>query len=200
MGQRLCIEIKNDGMSLAVAYYHWSAYTDSALTLVEKALEFACEYDADEFPDDRVFAVMMLQETGAGLNYETNRYYAMTDYSDMLSYGEDFEFQKFIDRDSGFISVLKKTIEETLVYAEGYVCIDITNKSVNFEVLWEMNKQELDEFIEENNYDSDISKLDFDPHDIPFEKFWDFKKSIFKAEDKGGVFQDINSRFYANIA
>ena len=34
MGQRLNIEIKKDSKVLANAYYHWSAYTSSALQML----------------------------------------------------------------------------------------------------------------------------------------------------------------------
>jgi len=36
MGQRLNIEIISNGKCLANAYYHWSAYSDSAIDLAIK--------------------------------------------------------------------------------------------------------------------------------------------------------------------
>ena len=40
MGQRLNVEIWNNGEVLANAYYHWSAYTESAAHIVDKALNY----------------------------------------------------------------------------------------------------------------------------------------------------------------
>ena len=39
MGQRLNIEIKKDSKVLANAYYHWSAYTSSALQMLPKSID-----------------------------------------------------------------------------------------------------------------------------------------------------------------
>ena len=39
MGQRLNIEIIENGKVLANAYYHWSGYTSSSLELTQEILE-----------------------------------------------------------------------------------------------------------------------------------------------------------------
>ena len=39
MGQRLNIEIKKDSKVLANSYYHWSAYTSSALQMLPKSID-----------------------------------------------------------------------------------------------------------------------------------------------------------------
>lgn len=64
MGQRLNIEIWNNGQVLANVYYHWSGYTSSALALTRKVVDGINKTVCD---DDRLRAVWLLQNTGAGL-------------------------------------------------------------------------------------------------------------------------------------
>lgn len=72
MGQRLNIEIINNGQVLANAYYHWSAYTLSSLELVAKVLSAYNKISLDTSEAVRLAeyqekAVWALQSTGAGL-------------------------------------------------------------------------------------------------------------------------------------
>ena len=38
MGQRLVIEIKEGDTVLAIAYYHWSGYTETSLNLLNEVM------------------------------------------------------------------------------------------------------------------------------------------------------------------
>lgn len=63
MGQRLNIEIKSKGKVVANCYYHWSAYTRSALQLTK---EIISNFDSIQDNDDVKRAVKLLESTGAG--------------------------------------------------------------------------------------------------------------------------------------
>ena len=63
MGQRLNIEIKSKGKVVANCYYHWSAYTRSALQLTK---EIISNFDSIQDNDDVERAVKLLESTGAG--------------------------------------------------------------------------------------------------------------------------------------
>lgn len=67
MGQRLNIEIVSGGEVIANAYYHWSAYTRSAIGLAKEAIA-AYEHLANQCKDELALAIRMLEETGAGVN------------------------------------------------------------------------------------------------------------------------------------
>ena len=45
MGQRLVVTVKNNGNDLAKIYFHWSAYTVSALMEARKIVDCICEED-----------------------------------------------------------------------------------------------------------------------------------------------------------
>ena len=63
MEQRLNIEIKSKGKVVANCYYHWSAYTRSALQLTK---EIISNFDSIQDNDDVKRAVKLLESTGAG--------------------------------------------------------------------------------------------------------------------------------------
>ena len=45
MGQRLVVTVKNNGKDLAKIYFHWSAYTVSALMEARRIVDCICEED-----------------------------------------------------------------------------------------------------------------------------------------------------------
>ena len=75
MGQRLNIEIVKDGEVLANSYYHWSAYSNCAINLAIQIInnfEYIKKYKINDNCNnhDLLFAIRLLEETGAGLQYD----------------------------------------------------------------------------------------------------------------------------------
>lgn len=73
MGQRLNIEIVKNGEVLANSYYHWSGYSNSAVDLTIKIIEEfeyikKCKVEQYIKNQDLLFAIRLLEETGAGVN------------------------------------------------------------------------------------------------------------------------------------
>ena len=66
MGQRLNLEIWNNGKLLANAYYHWSAFTESSAEIISKALNYI-ENNTLEDNNVLLYAIRILESTGAGL-------------------------------------------------------------------------------------------------------------------------------------
>ena len=139
MGQRLNIEIIENGKVLANAYYHWSGYTSSSLELTQEILE---AIEKINYEDRVINAIKLLEETGAGLT------------DDEIAYGKkyikDFDKYSFIDcmgRNKGLIAISDKGIKETEFWEEARVEIDLTNKIVNFEAIWEVTKKEFENEI-----------------------------------------------------
>ena len=72
MGQRLNIEIKKKDKVLANCYYHWSAYSNCAINLTLQIInhfEYVEKYEMKEEVNnkDLLFAIRLLEKTGAGL-------------------------------------------------------------------------------------------------------------------------------------
>ena len=118
MGQRLNMEIYHKGECIANAYYHWSAYTCSALTTIKDALykyeerkKEATNKDGDI--DYTLLAIRMLEDTGSGFNKESIKF-AKEMYPDLI-----FNMSK--NRNEGITSIDEKNMDETRNYEEGRV-------------------------------------------------------------------------------
>lgn len=73
MGQRLNIEIVKNGEILANGYYHWSGFSNSAINLAIQIInnyEYIKECKVERYikKQDLLFAIRLLEETGAGVN------------------------------------------------------------------------------------------------------------------------------------
>lgn len=165
MGQRLNIEIVQDGKELANCYYHWSAYTSSAIELTKRVIdEF---YDADAKEKGFKLAVKLLESTGAGINSVERQRIELS--NDMVLHNMIYADCK--DRNEGMIAVTPAGMSETRSWEEGRVTIDIGSETVCFDVMFYYDK---DEYIEEYGDDIDIQnirRVDFDFGEIPFEEF-----------------------------
>lgn len=184
MGQRLNIEICDNAKTLANAYYHWSAYTSSALEMMTAIIETYYEL-SDKINDKVELAVELLQATDAGINREEK---------ERIKNNPDFahiNFQPCIDRNEGLLAVTEEGIEETRCYEEGRVTINIENETFCFEVFFEYTKQE----YEEDYGIEALSKLSKIKHNIlydylPFSKV-DWLNDFIK-NNPAGVIANVN--------
>lgn len=143
MGQRLNIEIMDGEKVLANSYYHWSAYTSSALDLTKQIVGAAGSISND---DKLKYAVALLELTGAGINdTEKHRIEADTehDYSSIV-------FMDCNSRNEGLIAVTKEGVEETRYWEEGRVTIHIDSRTIDFSVFWTLGRKEYEDDYEES--------------------------------------------------
>ena len=131
MGQRLNIEIKDDGKVLANAYYHWSGYTGSALELLEVVVG---KYRNAEAIGGVKLAVEILASTGAGFNNEEiERVKKIPEFSGI-------ELQPATNRNDGLLSITAEGIEETQRYAEETAVFDIGTEEIDFDLYYEYDR------------------------------------------------------------
>lgn len=166
MGQRLNIEICNSTRTLANAYYHWGAYTDSALEYTAEIID-AYHNLSGQITDELQLVVKLLEATGAGITDEEK---------ERITHDPDFDFSGInfssaIDRNEGLIAVTEKGMEETLSWEEGRVTINIEEANFCFDVVSYYDK---DEYVEDYGVKS-LSKLTQIDHNffldyLPFEK------------------------------
>lgn len=183
MGQRLNIEIIDGwGMTLANCYYHWSAYTGSAIELVETIIEASEDIACDSLLER---AVKLLESTGAGINdFEKTRIEA-----DATNKFDGIDFKPCVDRNKGLISVTLEGISDTRKWEEGRVEINIEDKTIDFYMYL---SEDSDYYISNQFEDVDVENLSMnekeallirdgmsrlkytweDFEDIPFEEFY----------------------------
>ena len=205
MGQRLNIEITdNKGTELANCYYHWSAYSLSSL---EEAMTVISNFDKlrKEIADNTLLAIRMFENCeNAGLCEES--YTAATE-----KYPNE-TFKKGTDRNNGLISITESDMNETRMYEEGRITINVDSKTIDFNVYFdtsddsenlmyeaiekkygrdadpvnysdEIIKEAIDEYTE--NCPKIAENFSFDLENIPFDKIEEFYNFLKDAADKG---------------
>lgn len=187
MGQRLALEVDFENETLANAYFHWSAYTRSALDLLLKIAKYA---EAHKDINPRQLAVMALMETGALPNESDREEVARILDQDI----EDVNVA--VSRNDGLLGVSQDSINDTKRYAEGIATLIINDDGTfcgdmdmfgtyeNFEeVLEVMDLEEDDEEVE------DYKDLQVYPHgdDLSMESVEDIENLVNFLDELVGV-------------
>lgn len=178
MGQRLNLEIRIDNTEdsvLANCYYHWSAYTSSALEITKQVVNEIKKVGEEPFKEKPcVSAIRLLEFTGGGLTGEEMKF-AKEEFPSEV-------FKPAVDRNRGLIAYTDSGIKETRDWAEGEVFINLKDKTVGFNVfsVWE-NEEDYKNEYEPDEYT--LTELDYDTSAIPFDKFDDFCSKVLNGGD-----------------
>ena len=167
MGQRLNIEIIENGKCLANAYYHWSAYTDSSFELAKEVIEAIPTINEN---NPVLKAIKLLEVTGARL-IESDLEYAK-------EIGIVSDFIIATNRNDGLIGITEKSIDETRKWQEHALYIYLDEERMNFQVIynqkvWEWEKDQR-EYEDNPKKREDLPVLDIDFTDVKFDKIDDF--------------------------
>ena len=169
MGQRLVVQIEQNGEPLANAYYHWSAYTYTAANLAEMVREYLAE--ADKTWSNLKKAVWALYKTGARFNpIETAR--LNSEYWNRDNF--DFVFDGIpADRNEGLLCITEEGMDDNIRWEEGRVDVDIETKEIYFDVV---GIELVEDYLEWNNEPDSLK-----PEDMPV---LDFSQRLkFKDEE-----------------
>ena len=174
MGQRLNVEMIANGKSLVNAYFHWSAYTHEALSILQEIIETQEKIDIlDEIknmPLDKK-AIYLLISIGAGITPEDMH---LNKYPDI--------WIKAINRNYGLINISEEQKEICRTWEERRITIDIVEKTFDFNVFFEFSKEEAEEI---NGTKMDFLKI------LPIEtsgSYEDFRKFKAKLEEDPDYF------------
>lgn len=176
MGQRLNIEIIENGKCLANAYYHWSAYTDSSYDLARSIIN-AIPIINEE--NSVLRAIRLLEVTGARL-IENDIGYAKE-----IGIGSDFITAT--NRNDGLIGITEKSIDETRKWQEHALYIYLDEGRMNFQVIynqkvWDWEKDQREYEDNPKNRD-DLPVLDIDFTDVKFDKIDEFGEFLRKYHE-----------------
>lgn len=198
MGQRLVIQITDDNVRLANAYYHWSAYTGSSAELTKQILDNLENVNKDYTLLQQ--AVWLLYMTGA--RFAPDELERMDkDEIDRTQFDFAFDDMK-VNRNDGLISVSEEGMDESIAWEEGHVEIDLTTKTVCFDVIFTETAEEYTEY--NKDYD-DAKKVDelpvldiddcFEFTYCQFYDFYDKVMNLLKSCDYTGVSKDRTTVF-----
>lgn len=175
MGQRLNIEIMSGDKVLANAYYHWSAYS---ITAIEMAKNIINEYYEIDEKNEIFKAVKLLECTGAGVNDKERNFIKNNPLLNGL------KIQNSIDRNKGLLSISKNGIQTTRDWEEGRITIHIDTETFDFNVLCRIGIDEYREVYERKVEDVPfIENFSFD--NIPFSDIDKAVEIINKYEECG---------------
>lgn len=161
MGQRLVVTVRSQGKDLCNIYYHWSAYTMSALYTTKEILD--CIYNHEDESESELLLrlIRFCEENGGGISNGPNG--DEWKYIQNLYPNEVFKAE-MISRNNGLISLSEKEMAESQYWSEGDVIINLDEDEVNFGVF--CGYDDVEEYIEERkSWDDDFEEMNIE--DIP---------------------------------
>ena len=175
MGQRLNLEIWNNGKVLANAYYHWSAFTESSAEIISKALNYI-ENNTLEDNNALLYAVRILESTGAGLTEDEIA------YANTINELKGKAFSPCVNRNYGLIAITEKGIEDIRYWEEYSAYIYIDEKRISFRILYEQKSWEYEK-MQKEEYDNivsarDLQRKEWNIDDIKFDSWKKFSEFI----------------------
>lgn len=167
MGQRLVITIHAFDEDIAKIYYHWSAYTTSALQEAKDIIDNVKWFDAANKDELILRITKQLEKCGGGVNIR-----------DREAFKEKYPnevFEDDINRNYGLIAITERGMEELEYWSEGDLTIDFDAEKVYNEVMFtyesdeEFKQDRADAGFEEDDVDvKNIQKILFDPTEVYF--------------------------------
>lgn len=153
MGQRLVVTIKHNDEYLAKIYYHWSAYTYSALLETKKIIDCIYNHEDESKRELQLRLIRFCEENGGGINGDDSEF----EYIRNMYPGEEFKTENY-SRSYGLIALSEKGMKELQMWSEGDVEIDLDEEMVRFGVYgW---YEHIDHYNEERaEWDEDFELL-----------------------------------------
>jgi len=129
MGQRLIISIDVMGETIAKLYYHWSAYTTSALYETQKVVECIYNHEDETVKELQLRLIRFCERNGGGIRGDEAEF----KYIQSMFPNETFKKDDY-SRSYGLIALSKKGMQELQDWSEGDVTIDVDEDLINFGV------------------------------------------------------------------
>ena len=153
MGQRLVISVINDGGDFCKIYYHWSAYTLSALEETRKIINCIYNHKDETEKELKLRLIHFCEKNGGGIDGANGE----IDYVKNLYPNETFLTDGY-SRNDGLIAISERGMDDMQRYSEGDVFIDIENDTVDFCVY--SGYDDIDEYNQErSSWDDDYTPL-----------------------------------------
>ena len=129
MGQRLVCTIAKGEREIAKIYYHWSAYTLSALYETQKIVD--CIYDHNDETEKQLQLrlIRFCEENGGGIRGDDAEFEYIQNMYPNLEFKKDG-----YSRNNGLIAISESGMEDLQSWSEGDVIINIDEDLINFGV------------------------------------------------------------------
>ena len=122
MGQRLVITVENNQEELAKIYYHWGAYTLSALEYAKDIIDYLAQHPSLDIP---LALIRYAESNGGGIDYSPEQLQYL-----YLRYPAAIFKTKDMSRNDGLVAVTPKAMEDVQSCSEGDLWINIDTKII----------------------------------------------------------------------
>ena len=178
MGQRLVVTVKNNGKDLAKIYFHWSAYTVSALMEARKIVDCICEEDYKTEKELQLRLIHFCEENGGGIDGGSDS--PEFKYIQNMFPNETFKSEG-INRTYGLIALSENGMNDLQNWSEGDLDIILDEDLIinyvyfgydNFEEYKE-NRSDWDDDFDKDMKLEDIPDIGYDLCEIGFDEIDD---------------------------
>lgn len=147
MGQRLVITVQHGSENIARIYYHWSAYTRSALKEARDIIKYLDDVDPKTVPQIQLALIHLCEKNGGGID-------GGLDSLEGVYIQERWPREQFRkatpDCSYGLIAITESGMDEMLGWAEGELTIDVEDRMIYNEVFWSSGLESWKESYGEN--------------------------------------------------
>ena len=163
MGQRLVVNVVKDKESVAAIYFHWSAYTQSALWEAQKIID---AIDRHEHDDLRLLLIRYCEENGGCI--DGGKY--SIEFKAIQEMYPNETFKEDGSRNEGLIAITEDGMNNLYGWAEGTLEINLDDGYVYNHVYDVETLDEYNDWREEECKLDDFELLDIDLNVIEFDK------------------------------
>lgn len=168
MGQRLVVTVRSKDDDICKIYYHWSAYSVSALMETKEILDVILDEENDS--DLKLRLIRFCEQNGGGIDGGKGSEewdYIAREYPDEVFKAEG------ISRNRGLIALSKKGMDDIQYWSEGDIIIDLDDTTITNWVHClrsiEQYNELMEELGEEEKVLEDIPELQCDLTEFTFE-------------------------------
>ena len=165
MGQRLVVTVNIKGEDIAKLYYHWSAYSISALAQTREIVN--CLLDSDNEIEDLRLRLIRFAESEGGCIQGCGD---SKEFAAIQAMYPNEVFKTEGSRNDGLIALTEEGMNDLESWSEGSVTIYLDDGTVWNSVFDMETIDEYNEWFEEDRSLEDFPELDIDLEEIPFDK------------------------------
>ena len=182
MGQRLICTIKTNEKTLCNIYFHWSAYTYSALLETKKIIDCIYNHKYETEKELMLRLIRFCEENGGGIRGTEDEF----EYIQNLYPNQTFKTDDY-SRNDGLIALSEKGMADLQSWSECDVYINIDTDEVDFCVY--AGYESLDEYIRERKSWDD----EFDETELKNIPTFDFNLGNFNVGDINAIIASLDS-------
>lgn len=182
MGQRLVITVQKNEKELAKIYYHWSAYTTSALYEARDLINHL----KDDYKSERDLQLDLIRFVeGRGGCIDGGK--GSKEFNKIQEIFPDEEFSFNGSRNEGLIAITEDGMDEMQRWSEGDLIIDLDDNLITNEVLYYY--RDIEQFNEYHEKDYTLDKIPELKNDIEYIPFDNLNNVIEELNEDNWVYR-----------